>query len=173
MDTLMLSATYEPLQRIDWRRAMSLWIGGRVEVLEAYTDRMIRTTRQIFQMPAVVRYVRGLRHRSRHVRFSRQNVYGRDRGRCQYCLLPITIGEATFDHIVPRSRGGRTSWENVVIACRPCNQVKGDRAPEEAGMRLRSHPVKPKHLPETWGPPISWRDGLPKLWRPYLRALRE
>ena len=80
---------------------------------------------------------------ARSVAFSRRNLARRDGGRCQYCLRPLDEGERTIDHVLPRSRGGATSWENCVLSCEPCNRRKADHTPEEVGMRLVRKPGKP------------------------------
>lgn len=167
MDTLILSQGYEPMYRVCWQRAMTMWACGRLEVIEAYEDRLVRGPSTAFQMPSVARMVQGWRRRNRPVRFSRRNVWARDRGRCQYCQRAVELDEATYDHVVPRCRGGRTTWRNVVIACAPCNQRKGDRSPAEAGMRLHSTPQRPRSLPDS-GPDLSWQTDMPHAWRVYL-----
>ena len=84
------------------------------------------------------------RRTKKGVKFSRENVYTRDHGMCQYCSRKIPRTEATYDHVTPRRLGGLTRWENIVIACIECNRDKGGRTPEQAGMKLRQKPVKPK-----------------------------
>lgn len=169
MDTLVLSAWYEPVARISWQRAITLLFAGKVEVVDEYQDREIRSTHISLKMPAVVRFLRALRSRKRGVRFSRENVYLRDQGRCQYCAHSVTRAAATYDHVLPRAQGGRTSWENVVICCVPCNQQKGGRTPAQAKMTLRSVPMKPKKLADTLRIRIAFDDGMPQSWRNWLR----
>src|SRR5947207_10455464 len=105
METLVLNATYEPLCRIPWQRAITLLFNGKVEVVDEYEDRTIRSVTFELKMPAVVRFLKLLRRRKPIVRFSRENVYARDRGRCQYCARAVTRSEATYDHVVPRKLG--------------------------------------------------------------------
>jgi 5-methylcytosine-specific restriction endonuclease McrA len=169
MDTLVLSAWYEPVARISWQRAITLLFAGKVEVVDEYQDREIRSTHISIKMPAVVRFLRTLRNRKQGVRFSRENVYLRDQGRCQYCAHSVSRAVATYDHVLPRTQGGRTSWENVVICCVPCNQQKGGRTPAQAKMALRSVPVKPKKLADTLRVRIAFNDGMPQSWRNWLR----
>jgi 5-methylcytosine-specific restriction endonuclease McrA len=92
-------------------------------------------------------------------------VLARDRWRCQYCGQKKKIAELTYDHVIPRSRGGKTCWENIVTACQDCNARKGDRTPEQAGMRLRSRPERP-----TWVPvfTIQLTGSVPDQWASYL-----
>lgn len=169
MDTLVLTAAFEPVRRVSWQRAMSLWMGGRVEVVEAYDDRCVRTVRSRFDMPAVVRFVRGVRRRGKaRVNFSKNNVYIRDGGRCQFCLRDVVRNDATFDHVHPKSRGGAKTWDNVVLACFACNQKKRNRTPDEAGMKLATKPRRPTSLASAWGLGLPWSDGMPAKWRTYL-----
>lgn len=169
METLVLTAGYEPVARIPWQRAITLLFAGKVEVIDEYADREIRSLHLALKMPAVVRFVRALTSRKQAVRFSRENVYLRDQGRCQYCAVRIVRAAATYDHVMPRAQGGRTSWENVVIACVPCNQQKGGRTPAQARMTLRSLPVRPKRLADTLRGRIGLSEGMPQSWRTWLR----
>lgn len=86
---------------------------------------------------------------ARGVGFSRRNLARRDGGRCQYCARHLAEGERTIDHVLPRSRGGATSWDNCVLSCEPCNRRKADQTPAEAGMRLLRSPARP-HFPATF-----------------------
>lgn len=93
--------------------------------------------------------------------FSRRNVYRRDKYTCQYCGSRTKSEELTIDHVLPRSRGGKSTWTNCVLACFPCNSKKGDKTPLEAGMRLRRNPKKPKWSPQlvvmkVRNVPVSW-----------------
>lgn len=167
METLVLSTSYEPVGSVDWRLAMSLWVAGRVEVLEHYADRFIRTVTHSFPMPAVIRYLRGRTKRTPNLRFNRDNLFVRDAGECQYCGKAVARAEATYDHVVPRRAGGVASWENMVLACRPCNQRKGGRTPDQAGMPLCRRPVRPRTL----GEPLVIVGGgqpVPDSWVPWL-----
>jgi 5-methylcytosine-specific restriction endonuclease McrA len=169
METLVLSTAWEPVQRITWQRAMVLLTAGRAEVVESYDGRYVRTVRVTFDMPSVVRFVGMTRRwRRRSIRFSRQNVWLRDRRRCQYCGVSLERHQSTYDHVVPRCHGGATSWSNVVIACFGCNQRKGGRTPLEAGMRLLTQPRRPRSLPGPVGVTVTWDPGMPLTWRQYV-----
>jgi 5-methylcytosine-specific restriction endonuclease McrA len=172
METLLLTHTYEPVERISWQRAITLWWLDKVEILEEYEDREVRSTSFQMRMPSVVRCLKMVRPRKRSVRFSRENVYTRDHGACQYCAKKVQRPEATYDHVVPRRLGGETRWENIVIACLDCNRDKGGRTPVQAGMKLRSTPVKPKSLPATLRFTFTETKGLPKSWLSYLRDVQ-
>jgi len=162
---LLLNITYEPLKIINWRKAVTLLSLGKVEVLEEY-GREIRSVSFQIKLPAVVRLLRLVRRPPKPVKFSRQNIYARDKYTCQYCGEPFAPEELTYDHVVPRSRSGRTEWGNIVSCCVECNRRKGGRTPQEAGMRLIQKPSRPKWLPVlkiTVGindVPTSWRDYL-------------
>lgn len=143
MDTLVLNKSYEPASIIPWQDAMTMIFNGRAETVQEDEDRRIHTTTKDYALPVVIRMKTGKRTETR-VRFSRQNVFYRDGGCCQYCGVKLTRSQITFDHVLPRSRGGITNWDNIVISCMPCNSRKGNRTPEEAEMRLRKKPSSPK-----------------------------
>lgn len=165
MRTLVLDQTYQPHRIVSWQKAVTLLFGGKVELVEAY-DETVRSVSLTMQVPAVVRLVRAVRRRKREIRFSRYNVMVRDRFTCQYCGDVLRAKELTMDHVVPRSRGGATSWENVLSACRPCNGKKADRTPREAGMKPLSWPKKPTWLPnEAFHVQVS---DVPNTWQSWL-----
>jgi 5-methylcytosine-specific restriction endonuclease McrA len=168
MEVLVLSSGYEPVARVPWERAVTLLFSGKVEVVEAYEDRCIRSVTLELRMPSVIRFLRGMRAFRKAVRFCRENVLARDGSRCQYCGRKVSRDEATYDHVVPRARGGITSWDNVVIACFRCNQKKGGRTPAEAGMKLLAAPAKPKALSGT-RLTLAYDKGIPLSWRKFVR----
>ncbi|MCK6510265.1 HNH endonuclease [Myxococcota bacterium] len=140
--TLLLNASFEPLSVIPWQRALALFFMGKVEVVEEY-DHPVRSISLTMSMPSVVRLLKYVKRRYFGLRFSRQNIYARDGYQCQYCTDYFSEDELSFDHVIPRSRGGKTCWENIVSCCVSCNRRKGNRTPEEAGMRLLARPNKP------------------------------
>lgn len=163
--TLLLSQGYEPIKVISWQRAITLLSLGKVEVVEEYTDE-VRTITVVFKIPAVVRLLRAFRRHAKPVKFSRVNIYARDGYHCQYCGVRYGISELTYDHVVPRAKGGKTTWENIVSACYPCNGKKGNRTPAEAGLKLRAVPARPH-----WIPAVTIRvstRSMPDAWRDYL-----
>ena len=169
MDVLVLSHCWQPLRRVPWQEAFGYVFAGRAEVVRTYADRVIRSARQEWPVPSIVRFVRATARLFRRavVRFSRRTVYARDKGRCQYCGRHLTLGEFTLDHVLPTSRGGQTRWDNVVTCCAPCNRRKADRTPREARMRLLSRPARPRALgpgglPAWSGVPDDWKDFLPR-----------
>jgi 5-methylcytosine-specific restriction endonuclease McrA len=166
LDALVLGQSWEPIERVHWQRAMVWWVAGRVEVVEVWPDVFVRTAQDLFEVPSVVRFHRARRRDRRVVPFSRDAVWIRDGGACQYCGLGLTRREATWDHVLPKSRGGGASWSNIVVACRPCNQRKGNRTPGEARMMLLKTPQRPSQaaLPFL----IQRGDAVPPSWKPYL-----
>jgi 5-methylcytosine-specific restriction endonuclease McrA len=170
METLVLNPGYEPVARVPWQRAVTLLFLGKVEIVEEYEDRHVRSVTFVFKMPSVVRLLRALRGARKAIKFSRENVYARDGGKCQYCETRVARHEATYDHVVPRALGGHTTWFNIVIACVRCNQRKGGKTPEQAGMKLRCAPVRPKKLPETFRITLTLTKGMPESWKTWIQA---
>jgi 5-methylcytosine-specific restriction endonuclease McrA len=164
---LALDHCYQPIAVVPWIKAIT-WVMKQIaEVVTEYPDLKINTPNWSVPMPSVVRFVKSFK-RKRGVHFSRQNVYSRDRGRCQYCRKFVTNKDWSYDHVIPRIQGGKTCWENIVVCCFNCNQKKGGRTPQEAGMKLVTTPVKPKSLPEL-GPMLIYKAGMPIVWKDYLR----
>ena len=165
---LLLNASYEPLKVVDWRKAITLWCQGKVEVI-AVPDREIRSVTVRFKLPSVIRLLRFVRIKRRfdYVPFSRENIYTRDGDTCQYCNEVCPRAELTFDHVIPVAQGGRKDWENIVTCCVDCNRRKGGRTPAEAGMHL----VKVPRRPDSHAIRINIKIGLrstPESWRDYL-----
>jgi 5-methylcytosine-specific restriction endonuclease McrA len=143
---LLLNATYEPLRVISWQNAVCMFFMGKVEVVEEY-EHDIRSVSIAIKAPAVVRLVKFFKGGRRAPPLSRANVLARDNFQCQYCSTELTPKESTLDHVLPRSRGGKTTWENIVCACAACNRKKGGLTPKEARMKLLKDPIKPEWLP--------------------------
>jgi 5-methylcytosine-specific restriction endonuclease McrA len=139
---LLLNASYEPLSLVTAPKALTLVWRKVAEVLELDHGRYIRTTRFSFEVPSVIRLSHYIDIRQRQNRVTnRHRILARDRYRCQYCGRRGTAFDLTLDHIMPKSRGGRTVAENLVTACQTCNNRKGDRTPEEARMPLLTNPA--------------------------------
>jgi 5-methylcytosine-specific restriction endonuclease McrA len=160
---LVLNATYEPLCVVPWRRAICLVLAGKADVI--LEDGEIHTERVVMPAPSVVRlrYVVKVPFH-RRASLSRRAIFARDEHRCQYCGNHAD----SLDHVVPRSKGGPHTWENVVAACRPCNARKRDRSPEESGMRLARRPATPSH--HGWIALTAGR--VPDEWEPFLGVQR-
>jgi 5-methylcytosine-specific restriction endonuclease McrA len=143
---LVLNATYEPLNVVSVRRAIILLLKDKAEVVEA-TERYVRARGLSFPEPQVIRLVYYVRvPYSLNVPLTRRTIMLRDGYTCQYCGQQLPKAEATVDHVLPKSRGGVTAWENVVCACRACNMSKGSRTLAESGMTLLEQPQRPKYL---------------------------
>jgi 5-methylcytosine-specific restriction endonuclease McrA len=161
---LVLNASYEPLNVTTVRRAHVLVFKGKAEVIEEL-DRPLRSATGRFSWPHVIRLVHYVRvPRAIQRKISRRALFARDGWRCVYC------GNAnhrlTLDHVVPRSRGGDSVWENVVTSCAPCNHKKGNRLPHEVHMELRIRPTPPN-------PALFIQLAAPKIperWLQYLPA---
>ena len=162
---LVLNASYEPLNVTSVRRAHVLVFKGKAEVIEEL-DKGLHSATDTYPWPHVIRlltYVRVPRIIQRKI--SRRALFARDGWKCVYC--GETGGRLTLDHVVPRSKGGGSEWENVVTSCAPCNLRKGNRSLEEASMVLVRQPRPPQ-------PVLFIRLAAPKIphgWRPYLPAL--
>lgn len=138
---LVLNHNYEPLNVCNFRRAMVLVISGKAEVLEAY-DIEVATVRQSFDVPSVIRLEAIIRRPHPRVKLCRREIFIRDNFTCQYC--GTRTHELTIDHVVPRSKGGGHSWENLVSACRSCNHRKGGKSLAEARLTLAREPFEPR-----------------------------
>ncbi len=181
MPTLVLNRTWTPINVTSVRRAICLAFVDLARIVDVqsyalYTfegwvkrgptnGKVIQGVDMVFDAPEVV----VLRHYDRvpgsGVVFSRRNLYRRDKFTCQYCMARPGSEELTVDHIIPRSKGGRTTWENCVLACVACNTRKGNRTLEEAGLKLKALPGKP-----AWSPlyAIARRNNRPRSWDAFL-----
>jgi 5-methylcytosine-specific restriction endonuclease McrA len=142
-----------------------MWL-RKVEVVRNY-ERMVRSVSRAISMPAVVRLHNYVRLRRVRLGFSRRSVFTRDSYRCQYCGTRCSPSDVTCDHVVPRSQGGSTDWENIVAACKDCNRNKGGRTPIEAGMKLLKRPRQPDDLPMVFRIELGDR-AAPEPWREFL-----
>ena len=161
MRTLVLNAGYEPLAVVSFKRALVLVLNGKATVVAADADHPVLAASGQWERPSVIlltRYVR-MPH-ARRIPVTRRGVLRRDEFRCCYC----SRGASTIDHVLPRSRGGADSWENLVACCLSCNNAKGDRTPTEMGWAMRVQPRMPNGV--AWlvrgveRPQPDWRDYL-------------
>ena len=178
---LVLNRSYLPIHVTSVRRAFSLLYQGMARAVnEQYEtfdfdswaelsvsreEEAIGTVAGWIRIPRVILLQAFDKVPRRHVRFSRINIYARDRNTCQYCGERHARSELNLDHVVPRMLGGRSIWGNVVCSCIGCNRRKGGRTPAQAGMRLIRRPARPR-----WSPVLSvvnGREGYPE-WRPFL-----
>ena len=171
-EVLKLNKSYMPVDIISWQEAVTLWSANKAEIISTYEDRLLHTGnrftkpdfgaaerfmratydhnleswRTVMQMPAVIRlfdFVAPMKQIKFFESFTRQNVFERDGGKCMYCGEPVSRNKFTFDHVIPKSRSGKTNWSNIVCCCLKCNSKKDNRTPEEAGMKLIRKPYAP------------------------------
>jgi len=162
---LVLNQSYEPLNLCRTRRAIVLVFRGKAEVLENNRGEL-HSANRVFQIPSVIRLVYMVSRPRHQKKLSRSEVFTRDQYTCQYCGRQTK--ELTLDHVMPRRRGGKHAWDNVVSACIPCNRHKGGRTPDEARMSLLHQPHPPRndgfyipyHLLNNHG---EWQKYLPSL----------
>jgi 5-methylcytosine-specific restriction endonuclease McrA len=133
---LVVNASYEPIAICTAKRALKMWAKGVARIEETYDHPFYRG----MLLPSVVRLNNYRRVPLRKNTVSRRNILLRDRHTCQYCATKLAPAKLTLDHVTPRSRGGLSTWENLVACCYPCNHRKGDRMPEEADMVLLARP---------------------------------
>jgi len=158
--------SYFPLSLWSWQETVKAVFLDRVNVVEEY-DHAVSSPSFEIQLPSVIS-LKEFVPMSRRPAFTRFNVFLRDGFACQYCGGSFIAPELTFDHVVPRSRGGRTTWENVVTSCSPCNLRKGNRMPDRCGMQ----PINPPEQPSAWHLQQQGRafppNHLHEHWRDYL-----
>jgi 5-methylcytosine-specific restriction endonuclease McrA len=178
---LVLNRVYQPVHVTSVRRAISLLYQGVARAVDeqfrlfdfqswselaaaAHQD-VIRTVTRRIRIPRVIVLLTYEHLPKARVRFSRFNIYARDDSTCQYCGRRLPRSELNLDHVIPRSRGGSTTWENVVCSCVACNLRKGGRTPDEAGLRLKRAPSRPR-----WTPVFrsATRRAFYREWMPFL-----
>jgi 5-methylcytosine-specific restriction endonuclease McrA len=159
---LVLNFTYEALGIVDLKRAVRLVFAGKAEVVHANAGE-IRSSRLAIRLPSIVRMLYYIRRRRPRVPLTKKNVLLRDDYRCAYCGVRGDRS-MTVDHVIPKSRGGSSTFENLVASCSECNSRKRDRTPDEARMPLRIRPREPQHIPYV----IIERHTAPDEWAKYL-----
>lgn len=161
-DVFLLNSSYEPLSIVSLQRAIRLLFAGKAEVV-THDDRMLSSPTYTMRMPSIIRMLYYIRRPRARVGLTKKNILLRDDNTCQYCGKREDR-YMTIDHIAPKSRGGPSTWENLVAACVRCNNRKNDRTPQEAGMQLLRRPREPKYIP--------WirvkRNTLPDEWHKFL-----
>lgn len=177
---LVLNRLYQPIHVTSVRRALSLMYQDVARAIDqefrqfdfsSWSDLSaglhdsVGTVHRRIRVPRVILLVAYDHLPKTRVRFSRLNIYARDNNTCQYCGTQLTRAELNLDHVIPRSRGGTTSWENVVCSCVPCNLKKGGRSPAEARVRLLRRPSRPRWTPFFRAPSrrATYREWLPFL----------
>ncbi len=161
-DVLVLNFTYEALNITSFQRAVKLIFSGKAEIVSD-RERLLCSPTLAMRMPSIIRMLYYIRRPMQRVALTKKNILLRDDHTCQYCGLR---GERmmTVDHVIPRSKGGPSTWENLVCACMRCNNRKNNRSPDHANMSLRRKPRTPKYIP--------WiqikRNTLPNEWHKFL-----
>lgn len=156
---LVLNADFSPISVCTVQRAFLLTYLDKTELVSPANGYKLHSVTQSFPMPAVIRLRKYVNVPYKGVNLTRQNVFKRDAFSCQYCGA---VKDLTLDHVTPRSKGGRSSWNNLVTACKRCNTKKGDSSPHEAGVKLKTKPFRPSYIMflrdfsgfhcEEWGP---------------------
>lgn len=159
---MVLNQSYEPLTICTLKKAVLLIFLGKAEIVHKDEKKSIRTVKTNFPWPSVIRISKFIKVPYKKVILTRKNILRRDNYKCAYCGRSDLM--LTVDHIIPKARGGCDSWENLITACTKCNNLKGDRTPEEANMKLLTRPYKPSHV-------IFIKNIVSKIdekWKPYL-----
>lgn len=181
---LVLNRSFYPVHVTSVRRAFCLLYNGIASVVDPHyrlfdfkswselslseSDEVIGTVGRAIRVPRVIVILTFDRFPRRGVRFNRYNIFTRDRDTCQYCGLKFRRSELSLDHVIPISRGGESTWGNVVCSCVGCNKRKGGKLPSEVHMNLRKKPVKPNWTPEY---SISFRSIIYREWLPFLNIV--
>jgi 5-methylcytosine-specific restriction endonuclease McrA len=158
---LVLNRNYIPLTVCTVKRAIILMFLGKAELVESRNGNVIRSASEAFAVPSVVRLSFFVRQPPYRVSLTRKNILKRDNFTCQYC--GSTDKTMTTDHVIPKKQGGNNSWSNLVCACQDCNNKKGDKTPEEAGMPLLRKPKEPSNLMM-----LQFLNRGEKEWKQYL-----
>lgn len=161
---LLLNQNYEPLNVCKFRRAISLLIKNKVEVVESNSFQ-VRTVSSLWEVPSVIRlHYLVKRPRPNKIQISRRNILIRDNHTCQYCGKKSS--DLTLDHLIPRKFGGASTWENLVSACKECNNKKGDKPLSEVNIKLKTPPRPLKYLPNVIHSLVSFP--IKEEWKKYL-----
>lgn len=159
---LVLNADYIPLSVAPFNKGFKLTYKGKAEVVETKIDDLIETANLTFERPSVIRLLRHVVLPYKKITLTRHNVFKRDDNTCLYCP---SRKDLTLDHVIPRSKGGKDSWENLASCCQECNVKKADKTPEEAGMKLRYTPFVPNHFMM-----LLRSNQVSEEWKPYIFA---
>jgi len=146
---LLLNSDWMPLNFVSGIRALNLLFKGRAEVIStgenpSFWDDQLTTSTKSYAVPVTVRLLERVNRRYSAPRFRKRVLFNRDNWQCQYCFAKLDWVSITVDHVVPRCKGGTTSWKNCVASCKRCNSQKGHRSLSETGMSLKKNPTEPK-----------------------------
>lgn len=161
--TLVLNCSYEPLSIVGWRKGFVLCnfsLDGKPSArIEKYYKETFRTVDKVYKKPSVVVLRKQIPVRPRRVKLTHQAIFRRDNHSCQYCGIDCTSKNISIDHIIPKSKGGKNTWINLVTACVSCNNKKGSKTLDECGMALRRLPFTPV-WPNDPDVPAEWEEYL-------------
>lgn len=163
---LVLNQDYSPLMVTTVQRGFILTFLGKAEMVNSANGSMLHSVSQSFPLPAVIRLHKYINLPYRGVVLTRQNIFKRDGMTCLYC---DSKRDLTLDHVIPRSKGGKSSWTNLATACKKCNARKGDSTPEQAEMKLRTIPYKPSFLVFL----KNFSGALCEEWQPFLEKTKK
>ncbi|MFH1624555.1 MAG: HNH endonuclease [Pseudomonadota bacterium] len=183
-NVLVVNRSFLPINVTTVRRAFSLLYQGIARAVNSQFetfdydswsdlsveqhDETIGLVGGVIKIPRVILLVAYDRVPKTHVRFTRANIYARDKNTCQYCGNTFPKNELSLDHVIPRAYGGTSCWENIICCCFSCNKKKGGRIPQESGMKLRKPPVKPRWTPFL---KLSLQDVKREEWRAFLNMV--
>lgn len=183
-EVLVLNKSFLPIHITTVKRAFVLLYEGIAKVVDnqfaiydfnnwaelkaEYGDDVIGVVHKVIKVPRVIVLITYDRIPKKHVRFSRLNIFARDKNTCQYCGRIFPRNELNIDHVIPRSMGGLSTWENVVCSCFECNKRKGGRTPDQAGMKLIRKPKKPEWTPYA---AFNFKHIIYKEWTPFLNIV--
>lgn len=157
---LVLNQSYQPITVTTVKKAVTLTWRNKVEMVEI-GEQILRSPNAEYPLPVVIRLKNHVRYNPfRRVELNRKNLFRRDSNTCVYCGSKESL---TLDHVLPKSRGGKTTWENVVTACHPCNNRKDNKTPEEVGFKLKIQPKQPNHIAF-----LTKDSKFHEKWKPYL-----
>jgi 5-methylcytosine-specific restriction endonuclease McrA len=157
---LVLNQSYQPISVTTVKKAVNPTWRNKVDTIEI-SEQTLRSPNAEFPLPLVIRLKSGVKYNPfRRVELNRRNLFKRDKNCCVYCGSKENL---TVDHVIPRSRGGKTTWDNVVTACHPCNNKKDNKMPEDVGLKLKIQPKQPNHLIF-----LTEETKLHEKWKPYL-----
>jgi CRISPR/Cas system Type II protein with McrA/HNH and RuvC-like nuclease domain len=160
---LVLNSDYSPLNVTTLHRGFVLVDKGKAEVVKKGVDDIVTTVGN-FVRPVIIRLLSFVRFRPKNLRVNRKRIFKRDDNTCGYCGSQKNL---TIDHIIPKSRGGKNTWENMITCCSRCNSVKDDRTPEEAGMKLKFKPYQPDIFS------LVFSEQVENAWKEYQKSLFE
>lgn len=143
LKALVLNLDYSPITVCTVQRAFLLVYLRKAELVKANNTYFFHTVSDTFSMPSVIKLIKYVNVPYKGVGLNRENVFKRDGFKCQYCG---TENELTLDHLVPKAKGGKTSWNNLITACKSCNSIKGNYSPKEVGLQLSYHPYRPSYI---------------------------